>query len=693
MTTCRLDRRTYSSYAASASVTRSARSKQSLHLLRLLRQGSRVAGLTLLGLLTVAVGLRATHVQTVDPGRTVFESRCARCHGADGNGGERGPAIAVRLTARDDQQLIGVIRDGLPARGMPPSIVADSEMADLVKFLRTIQRRADARPVVRMTVRTAAGTSLDGQVLGEGFDDLQLLTDDKRVHLLRRAGDRFRDVTSAVDWPTYNGDPRGNRYTTLTQISKANVARLAPAWLFTIPGASHSQVTPVVAGGMMYVANVNECFALDAGTGRQIWHYKRPRTPAMINDVNRGAAVAGDRVFMETDDAHIIALNRFTGDLLWDTTLDDWRKNYSATSAPLPAGNLIISGVTGGEHGANGFVAAHDQETGKEVWRFSTVPKSGEPGSETWQGKDIDHGGAPTWFTGSFDPALDIVYWPTGNPSKEYNGDHRKGDNLYSDSILALDRKTGRLEWYYQFTPHDLWDWDATQTSVLVDADWQGQPRKLMLHASRNGFFYVFDRRDGALLLAKPFVKNLTWASGIGPDGRPVKLPNQDPSPAGTKVCPSQDGATNWFSPSFNPATGLYYVQTFEKCSVYTKSDQGEWETGKSYLGGSQRTARDPKPQRILKAIDIRTGAIRWELPQPGPAESWGGTLATASGLVIFGEDGGGLVAADAVSGKPLWIFQTNHNWKASPMTYLFDGKQYVAVAAGSTIIALGIHD
>ena len=693
MTTCRLDRRTYSSYAASASVTRSARSKQSLHLLRLLRQGSRVAGLTLLGLLTVAVGLRATHVQTVDPGRTVFESRCARCHGADGNGGERGPAIAVRLTARDDQQLIGVIRDGLPARGMPPSIVADSEMADLVKFLRTIQRRADARPVVRMTVRTAAGTSLDGQVLGEGFDDLQLLTDDKRVHLLRRAGDRFRDVTSAVDWPTYNGDPRGNRYTTLTQISKANVARLAPAWLFTIPGASHSQVTPVVAGGMMYVANVNECFALDAGTGRQIWHYKRPRTPAMINDVKRGAAVAGDRVFMETDDAHVIALNRFTGELLWDTTLDDWRKNYSATSAPLPAGNLIISGVTGGEHGANGFVAAHDQETGKEVWRFSTVPKSGEPGSETWQGKDIDHGGAPTWFTGSFDPALDIVYWPTGNPSKEYNGDHRKGDNLYSDSILALDRKTGRLEWYYQFTPHDLWDWDATQTSVLVDADWQGQPRKLMLHASRNGFFYVFDRRDGALLLAKPFVKNLTWASGIGPDGRPVKLPNQDPSPAGTKVCPSQDGATNWFSPSFNPATGLYYVQTFEKCSVYTKSDQGEWETGKSYLGGSQRTARDPKPQRILKAIDIRTGAIRWELPQPGPAESWGGTLATASGLVIFGEDGGGLVAADAVSGKPLWIFQTNHNWKASPMTYLFDGKQYVAVAAGSTIIALGIHD
>jgi alcohol dehydrogenase (cytochrome c) len=412
----------------------------------------------------------------------------------------------------------------------------------------------------------------------------------------------------------------------------------------------------------------------------------------MFNNVNRGVAVAGDRVFMETDRAHVLALNRFTGELLWDAQLDDWRKNYSATSAPLTAGNLVISGVSGGEHGANGFVAAHDQETGKEVWRFWTVPKRGEPGSETWQGKDIDHGGAPTWFTGSYDPVLDLVYWPTGNPSKEYNGDHRQGDNLYSDSILALDRKTGALKWHYQFTPHDLWDWDATETSVLVDAEWQGQPRKLMLHANRNGFFYIFDRRDGTLLLAKPFIKNLTWASGIGKDGRPIKLPNQEPSPSGTKVCPSQDGATNWYSPSFNPATRLYYVQTFEKCSIYTKADQGEWESGKSYLGGTQRTATDPKPERILRAIDIRTGAIVWELPQRGSGSSWGGTLSTASGLVVFGEDGGALMAADAATGKPLWKFQTNQTWKASPMTYMFDGQQYIAVAAGGSIMAFGVH-
>jgi alcohol dehydrogenase (cytochrome c) len=648
-------------------------------------------------LLMVISGLLASTAQDVDRGRQPFEDRCARCHGADGNGGDMGPPIALRLAARDDQQLAGLIRDGLPARGMPPSRVSDPEMDDLLRFLRTIQRRGAAAPAAirRLQLQTTAGKTLEGQVLGEGFDDVQLRTDDKHLHLLRRAGSRFREVTSEADWPTYNGDPRGNRYTNLTQINKNNVSRLAMTWMFTLPGAGRLQVTPVVVGGMMYVAGPNECFALDAGSGREIWHYKRPRTTGLSTGggANRGVGVAGDRVFMQTDNAHVIALDRFTGELLWDTELADWHKNYSASSAPLPAGNLIISGVAGGEHGANGFVAAHDQETGKEVWRFSSVPKTGEPGSETWQGKDIDHGGAPTWFTGSYDPDLDTVYWPTGNPSKEYNGDHRQGDNLYSDSILALDRKTGHLNWYYQFTPHDLWDWDATETSVLVDAPWQGQLRKLMLHANRNGFFYVFDRRDGTLLLARPFVKRLTWASGIGPDGRPIRLPNQDPTPEGTKVCPSQDGATNWFSPSFNPGTGLYYVQTFEKCSIYTKSDAGEWVAGKSYLGGSQHTADDPEPQRILKAIDIRTGAIAWALPQPGPANSWGGTLATASGLVIFGEDGGGLMAVDAATGKPLWSFETNQTWKASPMTYMFDGKQVIAVASGPNIIALAIHE
>ena len=631
--------------------------------------------------------------QDVDAGRKVFESRCARCHGADGNGGEMGPPIVLRLSTRDDAGLAELIHQGVPARGMPPQDVAGSELSDLVKFLRSIEKRPEAKPVVRLEVQTTTGATLDGQVLAEGFDDLQLLTDDKRVHLLRRVGDQVREVTSSVDWATYNGDPRGNRYTTLTQIDKTTIQRLAPKWIFAFPGAGQLQGTPVVVSGIMYVTAPNECIALDAGTGRMIWQFKRPRTTGITaGSANRGAGVAGDRLFFETDNAHVLALNRFNGEVLWETVLEDWKKNYAASSAPLPAGNLLIAGVTGGEHGANGFVSALDQETGKEVWRFWTVPKPGEPGSETWQGKDIEHGGAPTWFTGSYDPELDTVYWPTGNPTKEYNGDHRKGDNLYSDSILALDRETGKLKWHYQFTPHDLWDWDATETSVLVDTAWQGQPRKLMLHANRNGFFYVFDRVDGKLLLTKQFIKTLTWASGIGSDGRPIKIAGQEPSPEGTKVCPSQDGATNWYSPSFNPATRLYYIQTFEKCSVYTKREQGDWESLKTYLGGTQRTATDPKPERILRAIDIATGAIKWELPQRGPAFSWGGTLSTATGLVIFGEDGGALMAADAVSGKPLWMFQTNQTWKASPMTYMFDGKQYIGVAAGGNIMAFGIQ-
>ncbi|HXW07139.1 MAG TPA: PQQ-binding-like beta-propeller repeat protein [Vicinamibacterales bacterium] len=629
--------------------------------------------------------------QAADSARQLFETRCARCHGADGNGGEMGPPIAVRLSSLPDPDLAKVIRDGLPPRGMPPNPMTDAELAALLKFLRTIQR--EGPPVVRIRAETTDGRILEGQVLGEGLNDLQLRTDDRRVHLLRRAGDRFRRVTSDADWPSYNGGPGGNRYTTLQQIDSTTVSRLAPRWMFSIAGAGNLQVTPVVVGGIMYVTAPNECHALDAGTGRPIWQYKRPRTKGVAGgNANRGVGVAGDRVYMVTDHAHLIALNRFTGELIWDTEMDDWRKNYAASSAPLPVGNLVISGVSGGEHGANGFVAAYDAETGREVWRFWTVPRRGEPGSETWQGKDIDHGGAPTWFTGTYDPALDTVYWPTGNPSKEYDGTDRKGDNLYSDSILALDRATGKLRWYYQFTPHDLWDWDAGQTPVLVDADWQGQSRRLLLHANRNGFFYVFDRTDGTMLLARPFVRNLTWASGIGSDGRPVKLPDQEPTPQGTKVCPSQDGATNWFSPSFNPATGLYYVQTFEKCSIYTKSEQGEWESGKTYLGGSQRTAPDPKPQRILKAIDVRSGAIVWELPQPGPAISWGGTLTTATGLVIVGEEGGALLAVDAVTGTVLWSFPTNQVWKASPMTYAFDGTQYIAVAAGAAVIAFGLQ-
>jgi alcohol dehydrogenase (cytochrome c) len=634
----------------------------------------------------VGAALLATpsHGQDADPGRLAFESHCARCHGADASGSDMGPNVRNRLPNIADAQLAKLFHDGSGA--MPAIPVAEPELAPLIRFLRTLQ--PERPPVVRTTVRTVDGKVLEGELLNQGFSDLQMRSGDGRIHLLRRSGDRFRESEPGVDWAGYNGDPGGNRYTTLNQITRTNVARLAPKWTFTLPGAGQLQGTPVVVGGIMYMPASNECYALDAGTGRQIWHYRI--AGEKTGGTNRGVAVAGERVFLETEKAHIIALNRLTGALLWDTEIADWRQSYFATSAPLTAGSLVVAGLSGGEHGTRGFLAAYDQATGKEVWRFWTVPLPGEPKSETWQGKGIEHGGAPTWFTGTYDAQLDTVFWPTGNPSAEYYGDDRGGDNLYSDCILALDAKTGKLKWYYQGTPHDLWDWDATETPVVVDANWEGRPRKLLLHANRNGFFYVFDRTDGKLLLAKQFIDKLTWASGISADGRPIKLPNQEPSPGGTLVCPSQDGATNWYSPSFNPATGLYYVQTFEKCSVYAKSPPGAWQPGREYLGGSQRTSPDPKPSRILRAIDIHTGKIAWALPQPGPADSWGGTLTTVTGLVIFCAEGGSLMAADAATGKVLWSFSTNQPWHASPMTYSTDGHQFIAIASGPNILAFG---
>ena len=648
--------------------------------------------------------------QTPDPGRLVYASRCAGCHGSNGGGGELGPSIVSRVPARSDEELAIVIRQGLPTAGMPASSnLNETDVRDLIRFLRTLRPRNGSGPV-RTTLTLTTGRALQGLILNRGDADVQLLGDDRKIYLLRRSTsseraepaegrkneERYRLVTSQTDWPSYNGQTNGSRYSPLTQINKSTIGRLTPKWMFSLPNTPPLQVTPVVVDGVMYVTSANQCYALDAGTGRQIWHYSRPRTRGLIGNaaggVNRGVAVAGERVFMVTDHAHIIALNRSSGALLWETEMADWRQNYNATGAPLIVGNLVISGTAGGDEGVRGFLAAYDQATGKEVWRFWTVPAPGEPGSETWQGGGIAHPGAATWLTGTYDPELDTIYWPTGNPTPDLYGDNRKGDNLYSDSIVALDAKTGKLKWHFQFTPHDVWDYDAQETPALIDADWQGRPRKLLVQANRNGFFYVLDRVDGTFLLGTQYIKQVTWATGLSPQGRPLRVPDMEPSLEGRRVCPSLEGASNWYSTSFNPATGLYYVQTNDKCGVFTKIPM-EWAAGRGYMGGSFAQAPDEPAQRVLRAINIQTGKVAWELPQTGPVTSWGGVLSTAGGIVIFGEDSGSLMAADAVTGKPLWSFQANQNWKASPMTYVFDNKQHVAVAAGSAVIAFGLPD
>ncbi len=649
---------------------------------------------TAIALIAALLLSAAVQAQGIDEGRALYQGRCISCHGDGGAGGELGPNIIGRLAILDDAQIGNAILSGKPVGGMPAFTLGDAELNGLIAYLRTF-RPGPRRAPESLSVALTTGGSLSGEVIGRSLNDLQLRTADGKIALLRPDGNKFRRVTSQSDWPTYHGDVSGNRYSELDQINVANVSRLAPAWVYNVSGAGRLQATPLVVDGVMYVTNVNECIALDAGTGRQLWRYSRPRTQGLAGDaasgINRGAAVAGDRLFLITDHAHMMALNRFTGDLLWDSVMADWRQNYGATSAPLVVGDFVVSGISGGDEGARGFIAAYRQDTGAEVWRTWSVPAPGEPGSETW-GPDLSHPSSATWFTGTYDPELDLIYWPVGNPGPDYNGSYRPGDNLYSNSILALDARTGAMKWYFQYTPHDLWDWDSVQPPVLVDAEWNDEDRKLLLHANRNGFFYVLDRVTGEFLLGEPFVEKLTWASGLDEKGRPILNPNQTPTPDGVEVCPAVEGATNWFATSYSPHTGYYYVQTLEKCNIF-RSREEQWQAGRSYYAGSTSPVPGGTPRKILRAIDIQDGEIMWELPQIGPANSWGGVLSTAGGIVVFGEDSGSLMAVDAEDGRMLWSFPTNTLWKASPITYMLDGKQYFAVASGSNILAFALNE
>jgi alcohol dehydrogenase (cytochrome c) len=642
----------------------------------------------------MVVAATAAGAQSAERGRQVFASRCAACHGTEGGGGELGPSIVARVPLRNDAELEAVIREGLPGAGMPAfGSLSKAETGDLVAFLRTLKPRAGTGPQ-RTTVTLADGKSVAGVIMNRADGEMQLLGDDRALRLLRDAtGGRHRQVTSQTGWTTYHGQPNGNRYSALTQITPGNVSRLVPRWMFTLPNAAQLQVTPIVADGVMYVTAANDLYALDAGSGRQIWNYRRPRTRGLggvaARGVNRGVAVAGDRLFMTTDHAHLIAINRTTGALLWETPMADWKENYNGTGAPLVVDNMVISGIAGGDEGVRGFVAAYDQATGKELWRFWAVPARGEPGSETWKGSAIDHPGAATWMTGSYDAELGTLYWAMGNPGPDMIGDERLGDNLYSDSVVALDVKTGRRKWHFQFTPHDVHDYDAQQPIVLVDAPWKGTPRKLLLQANRNGYFYVLDRVTGEYLSGTPYVKNITWSSGLTPQGRPIVVPNMEPTREGRRVCPSLEGASNWYSAAFSPRTGLFYVQTNDKCGIFTRVDQ-TWEAGKGFMGGTFAAAPEPA-QRVLRAIDIQTGKVAWQLPQFGTVDSWGGVLATAGDVVFFCDDSGAFAAADARTGKRLWSFQTSQVWKSSPMTYAFDNQQFVTVASGPSILAFGL--
>lgn len=496
-----------------------------------------------------------------------------------------------------------------------------------------------------------------------------------------------------ANWLMYSGNYPGWRYSALDQIKNTNVRRLAPRWVFQTGIEGHFETTPLVIDGVLYATGPNDLgVAIDPRTGRTIWKYQRAlpaKVRACCGLVNRGFAALGDKIFMATLDAHVVALDAKTGNVIWDAEAADYRQGYSFTLAPLVVKDKVIVGVSGGEYGIRGFVDAYWAATGKRAWRFYTVPEPHSPGNETWGGDSWKIGGGPAWLTGSYDPELNLVYWGIGNPAPDWYGETRKGDNLYTDCMVALDADRGTLKWYYQFTPHDLHDWDATEIPVLIDTEWKGHPLKLLLQANRNGFFYALDRTDGKFLFAKPFVR-VTWAKEIGPDGRPVLTADAIPTPKGRSACPGISGATNFMSPSYDPQTELFYVAAREQCDIVS-SQREQFVPGRFYFGSGNEPVPGEKDWGALRAIDPRTGEIRWEFKYF--SAPWGGALSTAGGLVFAGDTDGNLIALDATTGKDLWHFQTGSPIFASPMTYALEGRQYIVIPAGTALFAFALPE
>jgi alcohol dehydrogenase (cytochrome c) len=500
-------------------------------------------------------------------------------------------------------------------------------------------------------------------------------------------------------WLMFGGGYANHRHSPLTQITPENVTRLAPQWTFqTDIAGSRFETTPLLRDNVLYVTGpLNLAWAIDARTGREIWRYKRELPPtgtltACCGLVNKGFGVLGDRLFMTTLDAHLVALNMKTGGVVWDVAMADYKQGYASTIAPLVVKDKVIVGVAGGEFGIRGYIEAYDAKTGKQAWRFYTIPGPGEPGNDTWAGDSWQRGGASVWVTGSYDPELNLVYYGIGNPGPDYHSDSRKGDNLYSDSIVALDADTGKLRWHYQFTPHDLHDWDATQVPILADLTIGGQPRKVVMFANRNGFYYTLDRTNGKVVVAKPYVVT-TWAKELDSNGRPVVLPGNVPDEKGSLTCPDVTGGTNFWPPSYDPAQRLFFVNAREVCATYYAWRQ-EYVPGERYTGGAGQRARGPdmRAYGALRAIDPTTGERRWQFEYISPSTS--GLLSTASGLIFSGDAEGNFLAIDARNGKFLWRFQMGSALHGtSAITYMLDGRQHVLVPAGSTLTSWALPD
>ncbi len=677
-----------------------------------------------------------SQAQDVPSGAASYVERCAACHGADAKGLNGPDLTSLWASGASDDRILQTVRMGVPGSSMPPSSAPDEELRAIVAYVKTLATsstgstastagapaagRGNAEPVRPwVALVTRDGRRIRGERRNEDAFSIQIadsrgrlrgyLKSDLReiVRAERPADERedsdaalpgvtYRDLLDGLNdpgrWLTFSGDYSGRRHSPLTQITPANVKRLTPEWTFqtgTTTRGRGFEATPLVWDGVLYVTGSNNfAWALDARTGRPFWQYRR-ELPADLTygaqaPVNRGFGILGDRLFMVTLDAHLLAFDRSTGSILWDVVLADYKIGYSATMAPLVVDGKVIVGISGGEYPTRGFIDAYDPRNGSRIWRFYTVPAPGEPGSETWpsSAEVLARGGGGTWMTGSYDPELDLLYWGTGNPNPDYYGDGRKGDNLYTNSIVAVDAGTGTLKWHYQFTPHDTHDWDSNHVPVLADAAFGGVQRKVVMVANRNGFFYVLDRRDGTLLLGRPFT-DTTWAREIGPDRRPIVLND------GSKGClPDQWGGTNFNPPSFDPSLRLMFVNARETCAHYAPQEP-KIVPGRASFGGAVKVDRE-KGYGALRAIDAATGERRWEFRYPTPTMA--GVTSTASGLVFAGDNEGNFMAFDARTGTNLWRYPTGTPiWGAAPMTHMLDGRQRVVLASGTTLLSFAL--
>ncbi len=667
-------------------------------------------------------GNRSEEQLVGDPqvGRALFfgSAGCGRCHMFGGEGGRLGPDLSHISEEMSVPQLIASITR--PGEGL----------------------REGYRPV---EVRTKAGDVYRGVIKNEDTFSLQMMDEHEQLRLLLKSGlaevkhpsqslmPAYLSNTASLDnivaflkkanpaetrpatwspkpdfdvsfqrilnapaepqnWLTYFGDYQGTHYSRLKSINRNNVRDLQSQWSFQFAG-TNVEVTPLVVDGLMFVTGpLNNAAALDARTGRTIWRYTRNlpdvHAPCTVM-TNRGFAILGDRLYLATLDAHLVALDAKTGNVVWDQAVADYKQGYSMTLAPLAIDGKIVVGITAGECALVGFVDAYDASSGSRLWRTYSIAQPGDPARATWSPeKTADVGGGPTWMTGTYDTETNTLFWTTGNPAADYDGAPRRGDNLYTCSVLALDPATGKIKWYFQFTPHDTHDWDANETPVLIDAEFGGRPRKLLIQANRNGFFYVLDRTTGEFLLGRPYAHQ-TWAKGLDEKGRPIVLPNTTPLPSGTYVCPDDTGTTNWGAPSYDPLTALLFVPVREGCAIFT-SETSAPHPGAPFTGGD--TQQDPRRgiPGSIRAIDTKTGAIRWNFPLYRNTAATG-VLATAGGLVFSSDPDGNLLALDAATGALLWRYQTGGEIRSAPISYAVDGKQYVAIAGDSTLFVFGL--